>query len=318
MYYKAIDAEKGIFAKWRIAAESSARIAIGYVSRRHVIGLNLADSGCVSRNFGGNGNLDIVSISYNVARYYEEPNPVVTLHLNKTIKPEAQATASPSVPTVWDGEGLVYLALPKEVSSAHSLPLIEVANYSLTAEIHPPGSMIPIDTGEGVKVLYGSIADINGPRKPLGGKPFLNLASTTSDDSTLSADADNGTILLRLIPVNDTEPGEWSATEEVPVRMTFDTSELGFDFEPLAFTKVEDLWWGEPFKGLDFYNMSGFHFRFLHDKTEIAHLQFWTAGRWWPKKHRTHIAFFTSRTNYAADIWSRRKRNGRELRRAQP
>jgi hypothetical protein len=29
MYYKPIDLEKGIFAKWRIADESSARIAIG-------------------------------------------------------------------------------------------------------------------------------------------------------------------------------------------------------------------------------------------------------------------------------------------------
>jgi hypothetical protein len=25
--------------------------------------------------------------------------------------------------------------------------------------------------------------------------------------------------------------------------------------------------------------MSGFHFRLLHDKSEIAHLQFWTAGK---------------------------------------
>lgn len=29
MYYKAIDLEKGIFAKWRFANESSARIALG-------------------------------------------------------------------------------------------------------------------------------------------------------------------------------------------------------------------------------------------------------------------------------------------------
>lgn len=29
MYYKAIDLEKGLFAKWRIAEESSARIALG-------------------------------------------------------------------------------------------------------------------------------------------------------------------------------------------------------------------------------------------------------------------------------------------------
>lgn len=32
MYYKAVDLKKGLFAKWRIAQESSARIAIGFVS----------------------------------------------------------------------------------------------------------------------------------------------------------------------------------------------------------------------------------------------------------------------------------------------
>jgi hypothetical protein len=202
----------------------------------------------------------------------------VTLHLNKTPKPQVQVTKNPIIPTLWDDEGLVYFHLPKEVSSAHSLPLIEVANYALAVEIHPPGSKIPVDTGEGVKVLYGSVADINGPRKPLGGPPFPKLASTTSDDSTLSADADHGAILLRLTPVNDTEPCEWASADEVPVRMTFDTSQLGFELKPMTFTKVEDLWWGKPFKGLDFYNLSGFHFRFLHDKSQIAHMQFWTAG----------------------------------------
>jgi len=31
MYYKAIDASKGLFAKWRVATDSAARIAIGFV-----------------------------------------------------------------------------------------------------------------------------------------------------------------------------------------------------------------------------------------------------------------------------------------------
>ena len=30
-YYKAIDLDRGIFAKWKVANESAARIAIGYV-----------------------------------------------------------------------------------------------------------------------------------------------------------------------------------------------------------------------------------------------------------------------------------------------
>lgn len=133
--------------------------------------------------------------------------------------------------------------------------------------------------GEGVKVLFGSIADINGPRKPLGGSPFPTLAATTSEDENLSADAELGAILLRLTPIKGTEPGSWASAGDVPVKTTFDTSGLGIEFEDLKFTKVEDLWWGGGFKDLDFYNMSGFHFRLLHDKSEIAHLQFWTAGK---------------------------------------
>jgi hypothetical protein len=51
------------------------------------------------------------------------------------------------------------------------------------------------------------------------------------------------------------------------------------EFDPLTFIKVEDLWWGDndTFRGLDFYNLTGFSFRF-EDQTPIAHVQFWTAG----------------------------------------
>jgi hypothetical protein len=31
MYYKPIDLERGLFAKWKISEDSSARIAVGYV-----------------------------------------------------------------------------------------------------------------------------------------------------------------------------------------------------------------------------------------------------------------------------------------------
>ena len=50
MYYKAIDIERGIFAKWRVSDESVARIA-------------LAD-------FTGDGRLDFATIAYSVQNYY--------------------------------------------------------------------------------------------------------------------------------------------------------------------------------------------------------------------------------------------------------
>ncbi|EXF75920.1 hypothetical protein CFIO01_00405 [Colletotrichum fioriniae PJ7] len=256
MYYKAIDVEKGLFAKWKIAEESSARIAIG--------------------NFTGSDKLDLISVEYNVPRYYEEPKPVITLHVNKFAKPNPAVTERHIVPTVWDNEGLVYLARPKEVKSQQSFPLIEVANYAISIEIHPLGAKIPVGKKDGIKVLYGSVADIEGTRTALGLPPFPRIAPISSEDKELSADKEKGAIILRIVSLG--EPGVWEKAGDVPVKTTFNTKELGLEFPDLKFTKVEDLWWGDNFKGVDFTNMSGFHFRFQDDKSQIAHLQFWTAG----------------------------------------
>ncbi|KAK6216836.1 hypothetical protein QIS74_06950 [Colletotrichum tabaci] len=257
IYYKAIDVEKGLFAKWKIAEESSARIAIG--------------------NFSGTDRLDLISVEYNVPRYYEEPKPVITLHVNKFAKPKPAVTERHIVPTVWDNEGLVYLARPSEVKSPQSFPLIEVANYAISVEIHPPGARIPLGQNDGVKVLYGSVADIEGTRSALGLPSFPRIASVQSEDRELSADKEKGVVLLRLVSVRE-QPEAWAKAEDVPVKTTFNTSELGLEFPELKFTKVEELWWGADFKGVDFTNMSGFYFRFQDDKSQIAHLQFWTAG----------------------------------------
>ncbi|KAH7134410.1 hypothetical protein EDB81DRAFT_870969 [Dactylonectria macrodidyma] len=256
MYYKAIDIERGLFAKWRIAEESSARIAVG--------------------NFGGAGKLDLISIGYNVALYYEEPKPVTTLHLNKTVTASEAPSAAPIVPTVWDDEGMVYLTRPNEVKAAHRMNLIEVAGYAVSVEIYPKGDKITLQQGEGIKVLYGSISDNSSKRRPLGSAPFPSITPVTSQENIFTADEQKGAIVLRLLPLG--EPSEWQRAEDVPVRMTMDTSKLGLEAPELKFRKVEDLWWGGDFKGKDFYNLSGFYFRFMDDKSQIAHIQFWTAG----------------------------------------
>ncbi|RYP09116.1 hypothetical protein DL764_001483 [Monosporascus ibericus] len=256
MYYKAIDLEKGLFAKWKISEESSARIAIG--------------------NFGGNGKLDMVSVRYNVARYYEEPQPIITLHLNQFAESSTTDDAAAIVPTFWDNEGLVYLARPTEVRSAQRLPLMEIANFALSIEIHPKGGKVDVEPGHGIKVLYGSVSDGQDVRSALGVASFPEIVPVTSNNTMLTANEENGAILLRLVPI--AEAATWKTAQEVPVRTTFDTSNIGVNFPELQFRKVEELWWGADFKGVDFYNLSGFSFRFQDEKTHIAHIQFWTAG----------------------------------------
>jgi hypothetical protein len=62
MYYKAIDARKGIFAKWHVATESAARIALG--------------------DFYGRGKIDFATIAYSVAKYYVATNANIIVYRN--------------------------------------------------------------------------------------------------------------------------------------------------------------------------------------------------------------------------------------------
>lgn len=244
-------------------------------------------------HFNGKKELDVASVSYNVKIYYEEPEPKVTLYTNNTaLLPTASHDDSIKA-TLWDGEGLVYLAQPAAIKIPAARPHIQVANYAISVEIYPPKHSIPTKKGEGVKVIYGSLTATRSDgnctkRKPLGDKPFPALASTTSEEQTLVADAVQGAIVLRMIQAGpeldweDVRPdSEWKNASDMPVYTTFDLKESGLEMPQLEFTRDDQLWWGKDdkrFKGKEFYNMPGFHFRFLDSKVHIAHIQFWTAG----------------------------------------
>jgi hypothetical protein len=64
MYYKALDPARGVFARWRVADESVARIAVG--------------------DFDGDGRLDFATIAYSVQNYYVAEDARITLHRNRT------------------------------------------------------------------------------------------------------------------------------------------------------------------------------------------------------------------------------------------
>jgi hypothetical protein len=217
-------------------------------------------------------------MSYNVARYYVEPNPKVTIHLNEFAPiVEPQGLKPRITTTVWAGEGLVYLPYPASVTEHLSQSLIEVANYAITIEILPPSYEITLEPKkDGIKVLYGSLSDTQGRRTPFS-VPRFTTSTTTTQENSMRADDKTGAIVLRFTPVG--EETTWSQAADVPVNATFDVSACGLELDPLTFIKAEDLWWGndDKFKGKDFYNMTGFHFRF-EDQTRIAHMQFWTAG----------------------------------------
>ncbi|WNV84628.1 VCBS repeat-containing protein [Umezawaea sp. Da 62-37] len=62
MYYKAVDAANGVFAKWRVSDESVARIA--------------------TADFNGDGRLDFATIAYSVQNYYVAEDAKIMVYRN--------------------------------------------------------------------------------------------------------------------------------------------------------------------------------------------------------------------------------------------
>ena len=241
----------------------------------------------VCSNFAAKDKIDFISMGYNVKRYYEEPSPVVTIHLNESVTESSASIISAITPTLWDNEGMVYLLDPshdkQKVTCPSSASLIEVANYAITIEVYPKCSPISIQPGEGLKVIFGSISIMNDgteeTRQPFDVANFTS-ATTTADSTTAIADKGKAAIILRMTSVSKISgPSTWATAADIPVRTKLFVSHLGLELAPLQFRKVESLWWDAPFKGVDFYNLSGFHFRFLENKIPITHMQFCTAGK---------------------------------------
>lgn len=153
---------------------------------------------------------------------------------------------------------------------------MEVAGYKIELEILPPNWKVTTLTADPIKVIYGILYDGSVVRRALNVPQFEKSDAKLSGGPIMTKD--EGVIFLRFTSIMDPHERRWKTASEVPVKslIEFSYQQLELPAE-LKFTKVEDLPWGGDFKGLEFYNMSGIDFRFL-DKTELVHVQFWTAG----------------------------------------
>ncbi|KKY34465.1 hypothetical protein UCDDA912_g05569 [Diaporthe ampelina] len=76
----------------------------------------------------GKEELDVASISYNIKDYYEEPKPKVIVHTSNIVLSQIEFHEVSITGTLWDGEGLVYLAQPATVKVPAAKQLVQVAN----------------------------------------------------------------------------------------------------------------------------------------------------------------------------------------------
>ncbi|WP_321363771.1 VCBS repeat-containing protein [uncultured Celeribacter sp.] len=74
VYYKPLDLQAGLFAKWKISNESVARIAVG--------------------QFSNSGRPDFVTIGYSIKNYFEAANPKVIVYHNQISGPSMQQSGS--------------------------------------------------------------------------------------------------------------------------------------------------------------------------------------------------------------------------------
>lgn len=233
--------------------------------------------------------------------YYEEPDPKVRLFTNKFAP--APALRSSIFPSLWAGEGLIRVRNPRLHPEGHSvsqtLPLIEVAKIEVSVQVLGRDEETSVPRGTGIKVLHGCLklldahGEVGEVRAPLNLR-WPTVHSTCSTLNRARAHCKEGAVLLRMRPLDHTDAGgngaddsdddddgwldHWSADPGVPVHTALDLSQLGLQAPKFKFVRVDSLPWGDPFRGADFWNMPGFHFRFYEDDTPLAHVQFWAAG----------------------------------------
>lgn len=207
---------------------------------------------------------------------------MVSLHLNNygTSIPEVKAATITA--SVWDTEGIIYVSNPATENLDPEIhvaaPFLEVANYAISIEVLPKSYRLQVPPHTGIKVLYGAIKTGDTWRAPFT-VPAFTASSTVIQSSFIDAHDKYGAVILRFQRTAAWKKAQkWATAHDVPVKTTLDVSEYGRVLKPLEYIKVEDTWWGSAFENVDFYNLTGFNFRFQGSQLQIAHMQFWTAG----------------------------------------
>ncbi|KAK0184370.1 hypothetical protein F5146DRAFT_1075387 [Armillaria mellea] len=252
--YKPVDLKNGVFKKFKLGDVSAGRVAVA--------------------NFRSPQMLDFATISYSVPGYFESPVPLILLY-------EAAPISAERI----DDEVMFRVPRPNTMHIADEVEFLDVAGRKLALVVVPPRSKYPIQPGEGVKVITGRVLWTDGVGKvherTQAPAPFesstITISSTDANIFTRSEGA--AFILVKESSTSGKPPftdmQQLVAYNLFPLRFPGAVRHMSFPW-----VKVEDRPWANGrFKGVEFYNLIGFHVRYADDTAEsICHIQLWTAG----------------------------------------
>ncbi|KAF9265019.1 complex of bifunctional Aldos-2-Ulose dehydratase with the reaction intermediate Ascopyrone M [Marasmius fiardii PR-910] len=253
--YKLVDQANGIFTKTKLDSTSAGRIATAHFLPTKT-------------------ETDYATISYSVPGYFESPNPSINVFFSTGILPE-RLDSEVSFRVVRAGTA----GFPSEME------FLDVAGRKLTLVVLPPMTSFKVERNESaVKMMAGSLhwkdkQSGEEQERVMTTRPF-GCQNMVVNAGTVES-GDEGAIFTLFKASSTSGKPPFSSMDQVLANNAFPPY-VSDEVRAMNFKwfKVEDLPWAHgKFKGLEFYNLVGFHVRFSDDSMdEIAHIQLWTAG----------------------------------------
>ncbi|GJE91250.1 aldos-2-ulose dehydratase [Phanerochaete sordida] len=251
--YKLVDKENMKFSKTKLSSVSAGRI--------------------VTANFHSTGSeVDIATISYSVPGYFESPNPSINVLFSTGILAERL-----------DEEVMSRVVRASSTRFTTEMEFLDVSGKRLTLVVLPPCARLAVEKGvSGVKVMAGTLswADASGTheRAPAA-RPFSAESMVVTAPHVEAGE--EGAIFVLLKPSSTSGHPPFSAMSQLVAHNIFpryvpdDVRAMHFPWVRCA----DRPWAHGRFKGLEFFNLVGFHVHFADDSAgALAHVQLWTAG----------------------------------------
>ncbi|PBK67320.1 hypothetical protein ARMSODRAFT_1005606 [Armillaria solidipes] len=244
----AIDLKKGNFAKFKLGDVSAGRVAIGNFRSPHV--------------------LDFVTVSYSVPGYFGSPIPLVLLY-----------EATPITAEKLKDEVLFRVPRPDAIRMVDKVEFLDVAGQKMALVVVPPSSRYPVKQGDSVK-FSGQTRTANCTNALRRQLLDASTIIVKAEDHTISTRNEGAVFVLFEKSTTSGQPpftdmSQLRAHNLFPLRFPSAVRHTTFPW-----VKVEDAPWANGrLKGDEFYNLVGFHVRYVDDSDEpICHIQLWTAG----------------------------------------